>query len=68
MSLEPLAFEKRMDLVLSSPKWIDSLLSRNHWHGNENPLFETFSIFFNICKYIELPGICWKLKEITRIM
>ena len=30
ISLEPLVFEKSMDLVLSSPKWIDSLLFMNH--------------------------------------
>ena len=41
-----LAFEKRLDLVLSSPKWSDSLLSINHWHSNENSLFEIFSIFW----------------------
>ena len=43
--LKHLVFEKRLDLVLSSPKWSDSLLSINHWHSNENSLFKIFSIF-----------------------
>ena len=43
--LKPLVFEKRMDLALSSPKWIDSLLSMNHWHSNKNSLFKAFQFF-----------------------
>ena len=50
-SLKPLVFENRMDLVLSSPKWIDSLLSINHWYSVENYLFKIFSIF--------LASTCW---------
>ena len=41
---KPLAFEKRMNLFLSSPKWNGSLLYKYHWHSNENSLFKTFSI------------------------
>ena len=44
ISIKPLAFEKRTDLVLCSPKWIDSLLSMNHWHSDKNYLFKTFSV------------------------
>ena len=51
ISFKPLVFEKRMDLVLSSPKWIDSLLSMNHWYNYENSLFKTFWIF--------LTPSCW---------
>ena len=51
ISFKPLVFENRMDLVLSSPKWSDSLLSMNHWHNHENYLFKTFSIF--------LTSSCW---------
>ena len=46
ISLKLLAFGKRMDLVLSSPKYIDSLFAMNHGHSDENSLFKTFSIFF----------------------
>ena len=46
ISLKRLVFEKRMDLVLSPPKWIDSLLATNRWHSDENSLFKTFSIFW----------------------
>ena len=45
VTFKPPVFEKRMDLVLSSPKWIHSLLSRNHWYSDENSLFKTFSVF-----------------------
>ena len=45
ISLKPLVFEKRMDLVLSYPKSTDSLLSMKLWYNNENSLFKTFSIF-----------------------
>ena len=54
ISLIPLVFENRMDLVLSSPKWIDSLLSMNHWHNDENFLFKTSPFFYCPhvgCKY-----------------
>ena len=36
---------KRIAFVLSSPKWIDNLLSMNHSQRDENSLFKTFSIF-----------------------
>ena len=45
ISLKPLVFEKRMDLVLSYPKSTDSLLPMKLWYNNENSLFKTFSIF-----------------------
>ena len=46
ISVKPLAFEKKMDLVLSFPKWINSLLPMNHWHSDENSLIkEPFSVF-----------------------
>ena len=35
ISLNSFAFEKRMDLVLSSPEWTDSLLSMNHLSSPE---------------------------------
>ena len=50
--LKPLTFEKRIDLVLSSPKSIDSLLSRKHWHSDEDYLSKTFPIF--------LTSLCWQ--------
>ena len=53
ISLKPLAFGKRMDLVLSSPKYIDSLFAMNHGHSDENSLFKTFSIFFNVSMLLE---------------
>ena len=41
ISLKPFAFEKRrMDLVLSFSKWIDSLLSMNHSPSDANYLFK----------------------------
>ena len=45
ISLKPLPFEKRKDLVSSSSKWIDSLFSKNHWNSDENSLFKKCSIF-----------------------
>ena len=47
ISFKPFVFEKIMYLVLISPKWIDSLLSMNHWHNYENSLFKTLSISLN---------------------
>ena len=38
---------KRMHVILSSPKWIDSLISTNHLHTFANFLFKT-SLIFNI--------------------
>ena len=49
--LKPRVFEKRLDLFLSSRKWIDSMLSINHWHNEEKSLFKTFSFF--------LTSSCW---------
>ena len=43
--LNPLAFEKWMDLILPSLKWNDSLLSVKHWHCDKKILFKTFSFF-----------------------
>ena len=39
--------EKRIGFILSSPKWIDDLLSINYSHSqsDEKSLFKTFSIF-----------------------
>ena len=36
---------KRFALVLSSPKWIDNLLSMDHSQRDVNSLFKTLSIF-----------------------
>ena len=59
ISLEPLVFEKSMDLVLSSPKWIDSLLFMNHWHSDENSLFKNIFNFSNVFMLVEDTGfIC----------
>ena len=55
--LKPLISEKRMDLVLSSPKGIDISFSMNHWHSDENSLFKTFSIFL-------MPS-CWQKIHIS---
>ena len=41
---EWLILEQRMYFVLSSPKWIDSLLSMNYSQSVENVLFRTYSI------------------------
>ena len=35
---------EKKHLVLSSPKWIDSLLSTSQWHTFANSLFKIFSI------------------------
>ena len=50
--LKSLAFEKRIDLVLSVSKQINSLLSMNHWHSDKNSFFIKFSIF--------LTPSCWQ--------
>ena len=57
VSLKPVALEKRMDLVLLSPKWIDRVLSMNYWDSDNvyltNFIFNTFSIFLNILMLVE---------------
>ena len=49
ISFKPCVFEKRTDLVLSSPKLINSFMPMNHWHNDENALFKTFSILMPSC-------------------
>ena len=45
----------RMDLVLSSPKWILSLLSRNHSHRSLKSLFKCVSIWVTC--------LCWETMQ-----
>ena len=49
--IKPFTLRKRMDLILSSTKWTDCLLSMNHWNSDEKSLFKKFSIF--------LTSSCW---------
>ena len=42
-----------MDLVLSFPKLIDSLLSMNHWCSDKNSLCKAFSTVFNAFLLVE---------------
>ena len=52
-----------MDLVLSSLKSIDRLLSMNHWHSDENSLFSAFKfqfstfLIFNVLMLVENKGV-----------
>ena len=55
--LKPLVFEKRVDLVSSSPKLIDSLLSLTHWHNDENLYLKQFVCFFNILMLVVNTGV-----------
>ena len=42
---------RRMLLVLTSPKWMESFLQINHLHKFANPLFNTFSV--------SIMSLCW---------
>ena len=44
-----------MDLVLSTPKWMLSLLKRNHSHKLLKSLFKCFSI--------SVTCLCWKIRQ-----
>ena len=48
-----------MDLGLSSLKYIGNLLSMNHSHSDENPLFKLFKLFEHpyLCRNNECHGI-----------
>ena len=48
---------KRIAFVLSSPKWIDNLLSMNHSQRDENSLFKIFLVF---CM-----SLCWKYMHVS---
>ena len=68
ISFKPLVFEKRMDIVWSSSKWIDSLLSMNHWHNDENSLFKTFfKTPYLKCVAVTLFCVCILLKTSSSV-
>ena len=54
----------RIHLVLSSPKWILSLLFMNQLHRSEKFLVNTFSIWFiSLCWYIMQESSAYKSKS-----
>ena len=51
-SSKSFAVEKRMDLVLSSPKYIDSLFM-TYWYSEKSSSFKTLSMFLKIFMLVE---------------